>query len=159
MAPEESTGPTDEGRTLARENLPLRFEQVSFHYPDGDLVLEDIDLEIRPGERVALVGENGAGKTTLVKLMMGLYQPTSGQILLGDKPLQDWPREQVRRLFAAVFQDFVRFQFPVRDNIAFGAHGQQAAVERAAELAGAAPFIAELPSQYEALLGKELGGC
>ena len=69
-----------------------------------------------------------------------------------------YPQERVRRLFAAVFQDFVRFQFPVRDNIAFGALGQAASVERVAELAGAAPFIAELPGQYEALLGKELGG-
>ena len=125
---------------------------------DGDLVLAGIDLEIRPGERIALVGENGAGKTTLVKLMMGLYQPTGGRILLGDKPLLAYPQERVRQLFAAVFQDFVRFQFPVRDNIAFGALGQAVSVERAAELAGAAPFIAELPGQYEALLGKELGG-
>ena len=158
VAPEESAGPADSSGTLARENLPLRFEQVSFRYPGGEEVLEEINLEIRPGERIALVGENGAGKTTLVKLMMGLYQPTSGQILLGDKPLQDWPRERVRRLFAAVFQDFVRFQFSVRDNIAFGSLGEQAAVEQAAEWAGAAEFIAELPGQYGALLGKELGG-
>ena len=155
-APQASLGAADEGQDL--RNLPLRFEQVSFHYPDGDPVLAGIDLEIRPGERIALVGENGAGKTTLVKLMMGLYQPTSGRILLGDKPLLAYPQERVRQLFAAVFQDFVRFQFPVRDNIAFGALGQQASVERAAELAGAAPFIAELSGQYEALLGKELGG-
>ena len=155
-APEASSGAADEGQALS--NLPLRFEQVSFRYPDGDLVLADIDLEIRPGERIALVGENGAGKTTLVKLMMGLYQPTSGRVLLGDEPLLAYPQERVRQLFAAVFQDFVRFQFPVRANIAFGALGQAASVERAAELAGAAPFIAELPGQYEALLGKELGG-
>ena len=153
VAPEESAGPADSSGTLARENLPLRFEQVSFRYPGGEEVLEEINLEIRPGERIALVGENGAGKTTLVKLMMGLYQPTSGQIILGDKPLQDWPQEQVRRLFAAVFQDFVRFQFSVRDNIAFGSLGEQAA-----EWAGAAEFIAGLPGQYGALLGKELGG-
>lgn len=154
VAPEESAGPTDASGTL----VPLRFDKVSFHYPGGGAVLEEIDLEIRPGERVALVGENGAGKTTLVKLMMGLYQPTSGRVLLGDKPLQDWPREQVRRLFAAVFQDFVRFQFSVRDNIAFGALDEQAAFEQAAEWAGAAEFIAKLPDQYGTLLGKELGG-
>ena len=159
VAPEESAGPpTDASRTLAGERLSLRFDKVSFHYPGGEEVLTDIDLAIRPGERIALVGENGAGKTTLVKLMMGLYQPTSGQILLGDKPLPEWPREQVRRLFAAVFQDFVRFQFSVRDNIAFGALGEQATVEQAARWAGAAEFIAEFPDQYETLLGKELGG-
>ncbi|MCE2450736.1 MAG: ABC transporter ATP-binding protein [Candidatus Latescibacteria bacterium] len=140
-APQASPGAADAGQDL--KNLPLRFEQVSFHYPDGDLVLAGIDLEIRPGERIALVGENGAGKTTLVKLMMGLYQPTGGRILLGDKPLLAYPQERVLQLFAAVFQDFVRFQFPVRDNIAFGALGQEGSVERAAELAGAAPFIAD----------------
>ena len=91
VALEESAGPADASGTIKKGDLPLRFEQVSFRYPGGKEVLEEINLEIRPGERVALVGENGAGKTTLVKLMMGLYQPTSGQILLGDKPLQDWP--------------------------------------------------------------------
>ena len=160
VAPEEPTGPADEGAVL--ENLPLRFDNVSFSYPGGEQVLKDIDMEIRPGERIALVGENGAGKTTLVKLMMGLYQPTAGQILLGDRPLGAWPQDRVRRLFAAVFQDFVRFQFPVRDNIAFGALGREGSGERvvmqAAELAGAAEFIEELPDQYGALLGKELGG-
>jgi ABC-type transport system involved in cytochrome bd biosynthesis fused ATPase/permease subunit len=79
------------------ENLPLRFERVSFRYPGGEEVLKGIDMEVRPGERIALVGENGAGKTTLIKLMMGLYQPTGGRILLGERPLEEWPQERVRR--------------------------------------------------------------
>ena len=158
VVPEEPAGPVASDKDEPLENLTLCFEGVSFSYPGGEQVLKGIDLQIRPGERIALVGENGAGKTTLVKLMMGLYRPTDGQITLGGQLLETLPKAQVRRLFAAVFQDFVRYQFSVRDNIAFGALGEAAAVERAAELAGAAEFIAALPDQYAALLGKELGG-
>ena len=159
-APEEDMGPAEDGMLMPRY-LALRFEQVSFHYPGSEeAVLKDLDLEIRPGEHVALVGENGAGKTTLVKLMMGLYKPTSGRILLGERPLHEWPQKQVRRLFAAVFQDFVRYQFPVRDNIVFGAWGEkgEAEMRRAAELAGAADFVEDMAEQYDTLLGKPLGG-
>lgn len=159
-APDEDMGPEGQGMEMPRY-ATLRFEQVSFHYPGSEqLVLVDLDLEIRPGEHLALVGENGAGKTTLVKLMMGLYKPTSGRIMLGERPLQEWPQRQVRRLFAAVFQDFVRYQFPVRDNIVFGAWGEKGETEmrQAADLAGAAEFIEAMEEQYDTLLGKQLGG-
>ena len=159
IAPEE---PPSNGEDVAiPANLPLRFENVFFRYPSAEQdVLKGVSLELKAGERIALVGENGAGKTTLVKLMMGLYRPTSGTIFLGDKPLEEWPKEAVRRQFAAVFQDFVRYQFSVRENIAFGAldGATDGEIERAAQLAGVAEYAQKMPAGYDQLLGKELGG-
>lgn len=159
IAPEELPS-TDTDATIPA-NLPLRFENVFFRYPGAEQdVLKGVSLELRPGERIALVGENGAGKTTLVKLMMGLYRPTGGSVFLGDKALDEWPKEAVRRQFAAVFQDFVRYQFTVRENIAFGAlnGATDSEIERAAQLAGVAEYAEKMPAGYDELLGKELGG-
>ena len=148
------------GRQPAKD-LTLRLEDVSFQYPGTERpTLRDLSLEIRPGERIALVGENGAGKTTLIKLVMGLYQVSSGRILLGGRLLQEWDPEELRPLFAAVFQNFVKYQFSVRDNIAFGAleiEGEDR-IRKAAEMAGAAEFIDKFPNQYHTLLGRPLGG-
>lgn len=141
--------------------LTVTFRGVSFAYPDAErAVLRDVDFTLRPGEKIALVGENGAGKSTLVKLMLGLYRPTRGQVLIDGQDLAALDPEAVRRLFAAVFQDFVPYQFPVRENIAFGRLGEaaEADVRRAAALSGAAPFIETLPERYETLLGRPLGG-
>ncbi len=159
IAPEEP--PATAGEMAIPANVSLRFEDVFFRYPGAeDDVLKGVSLELKAGERIALVGENGAGKTTLVKLMMGLYRPTAGTIFLGDKPLEDWPKEAVRAQFSAVFQDFVRYQFSVRENIAFGDLGRatDGEIERAAELAGVAEYAQKMPAGYDELLGKELGG-
>jgi ABC-type multidrug transport system fused ATPase/permease subunit len=159
IAPEER--PSLERELAIPANSALRFEKVSFRYPGSEQdVLKDVSLELKAGERMALVGGNGAGKTTLVKLMMGLYRPTAGTIYLGGKALDEWPKEAVRLQFAAVFQDFVRYQFSVRENIAFGALGRatDAEVERAAALAGVAEYAEKMPAKYDTLLGKELGG-
>lgn len=97
----------------------IRFDHVGFSYPGGVEVLRDLDFSIREGERIALVGENGAGKSTLVKLVTGLYRPTSGQITLGGKDVGKMSRESYYALFAPVFQDFELYSIPVRDNVAF----------------------------------------
>ncbi|MEE2709676.1 MAG: ABC transporter ATP-binding protein [Gemmatimonadota bacterium] len=159
--PAETPGGTDSESTRDDIDLTLVFEDVSFRYPGADHdVLREISITIQPGERLALVGENGAGKTTLVKLMMGLYQPTEGRIMLGGKPLDAWPKDLLRDLFSAVFQDFVKYQFPVNDNIGFGAleSRNDHNIVSAAEMAGAAKFIESLPEKYETMLGKPLGG-
>ena len=104
---------------------PIRFEGVSFRYPGSDrFVLKDIHLTLHPGERIALVGENGAGKSTLVRLLLGLYRPTEGRILVGGRDMADLPREYLHERMAAVFQDFVQYLFPVYDNIAMGRLGR-----------------------------------
>ena len=153
--------PTSKARVDLTKELILRFEQVSFCYPGSKQpALKDLNLEIRSGERLALVGENGAGKSTLVKLMMGLYQPSAGQISLAGYPLDMWNSEELSSIFSAVFQDFVKFQFSVKDNIAFGALGQssEGQIRMAARTAGAAEYIESLPQQYDTLLGRQFGG-
>jgi ATP-binding cassette, subfamily B, bacterial len=96
----------------------IRFRDVSFGYPGGPPVLAGLDLEVRAGESLAIVGVNGAGKTTLAKLLCRLYDPTSGAIEVDGVDLRDLEVESWRRRLAAVFQDFVRFELPLRDNVA-----------------------------------------
>jgi ATP-binding cassette, subfamily B, bacterial len=104
--------------TLSR-GISLR--QVSFGYPpDGATVLDRIDLDLPAGSAVALVGENGAGKTTLVKLLTGMYQPVSGQVLLDGVPLAQMDLAAWRERTAAAFQDFVRFELPAGETVGIG---------------------------------------
>ena len=134
---------------------------VWFRYPGSERwVLQDINLTIAKGERIALIGENGAGKSTLVRLIMGLYAPTQGQILIDGTPVAELPEPVLRSYFAAVFQEFVRYQFPVADNIRFGrlASATDADVEWAASLSGVAQFVERLPERYATMLGRPLGG-
>lgn len=143
------------------EAVRIELENVSFRYPGSDkLVLQNVNLVIEPGERIALIGENGAGKSTLVRILMGLYRPTEGRVLLNGRDLQEIPTDEVRRMFAAVFQEFVRYQFPVAENIRFGrlADATEADIRWAAQLSGAAAFIETLPEGYNTLLGRPLGG-
>jgi ATP-binding cassette, subfamily B, bacterial len=102
-----------------RHGITLR--QVSFGYPpDGGTVLDRIDLHLPAGSAVALVGENGAGKTTLVKLLTGMYQPTSGQVLLDGVPLADMDVAAWRERTAAAFQDFVRYELLAGETVGIG---------------------------------------
>ena len=108
-----------------RLNQPLTnaivLEKVSFTYPGTDRpALSDLNFSFRPGERIALVGENGAGKTTFVKLLMGLYRPTSGRILVDGVDLADIAPADWYRKFGTVFQSFLRYQTTVEENITFG---------------------------------------
>ena len=97
------------------------FEDVGFSYPGSDRwAVRHIDLQLRPGERVALVGLNGAGKTTLVKLLSRLYDPTEGRILLDGRDLRDYDLASVRQAVGVIFQDFVRYDMRFDENIAVG---------------------------------------
>ena len=148
----------------------VQFREVSFTYPGAARpAVDSVTLTLRPQERVALVGENGAGKTTLVRLLLGLYRPTQGAIMVDGIDLAEIDPDEWRREATAVFQDFVRYPTTVRENISYGdvavlADGtaateavQQRVVEAAAR-SGADRFIAALPDGYEALLGKEWAG-
>ncbi len=144
--------------TGAEPGAGVRFEQVSFTYPgSAEPALADISLTIRPGRSLALVGENGAGKTTLIKLMTGLYPPSSGRVLLDGTPLSDWSRETLDRRFGAIFQDFARYQMTVGENIGAGdvEHFTDAGRWAKAATKGlAGDFIAALPGGYETQLGR-----
>lgn len=96
----------------------IAFQHVSFSYPGtSTAVLEDVSFTLKPGMHYALVGENGCGKTTLVKLLIGLYKPTSGRILVGGKDVSKMCTAEKRRIFSAIFQDFYRYPISVRENV------------------------------------------
>jgi ATP-binding cassette subfamily B protein len=140
----------------------LEFEHVSFAYPGTvDNALSDINLQIRRGESLALVGENGSGKTTLIKLLTRLYEPTEGRILLEGLDLCEWDVEALRQRIGVIFQDFGRYQFTVGENIGAGDVRYMDDTARQADAAGtgmAAPFIESMPEGYETQLGRWFKG-
>jgi ATP-binding cassette subfamily B protein len=136
----------------------IRFENVSFTYPGAESpALDGIDLHVKPGESLALVGENGSGKTTLIKLLTRLYRPTAGRILFEGRDLQEWNEARLRERVGVIFQDFARYQLPVGENVGAGDVTRFEDRERwvdAATKGLADPFIRQLPSGYETQLGK-----
>jgi ATP-binding cassette, subfamily B, bacterial len=141
----------------------LQLRDVSFTYPGADKpALSNINLQLRPGCSLALVGANGSGKTTLIKLMTRLYVPTAGAVLLDGRELSEWDEGALRRRFGVIFQDFVRYQMLVGENIGAGDDQNFEDTDRwqeAARAGRADGFIAELPNQYRTQLGKWfLGG-
>jgi ATP-binding cassette subfamily B protein len=136
----------------------IRFEHVSFAYPGAEApVLTDVNLQIRPGSSLALVGENGSGKTTLIKLLTRLYRPTSGRITLDGADLADWDDAALRRRIGVIFQDFVRYQLTVGENIGTGDVRyieDEGRWRSAAEKGMAASVVEELPQKYHTALGK-----
>ncbi len=160
---------TEDGSAVSGPNPGdgVRFENVSFSYPDPAQktnpqkpkipALDQINLHLRPGQKLALVGENGSGKTTLIKLLTRLYRPTSGRILLDGRDLNEWQLDALRERIGVIFQDFVRYQLQVGENIGVGdvanfdARDQQQA---AAEKGMAHPFINEMDKSYDTQLGR-----
>ena len=146
----------------------IRFNNVSFCYPGSHTpALSRINLHIKPGESLAIVGENGSGKTTLIKLLTRLYQPTEGEILLEGLALNSWDIDALRRKIGVIFQDFARYQLMVGENIGIGdvdELDQDSLIEDAAEKGMANAFIKDLPEGYQTQLGtwfkngKELSG-
>lgn len=136
----------------------IRFEAVSFTYPGADTpALRDVTLHVPPGRKLALVGHNGSGKTTLIKLLTGLYRPSSGRILLDGRPLEEWDRTTLHERVGVIFQDFVRYQFTVGDNIGVGdlsAIDDTERRTRAAEQGMSRPFIEQMPRAYDTQLGR-----
>lgn len=142
---------------LAKDYVPeIRFEHVSFRYPSSEVfVFEDLDLTIKPGERVALVGENGVGKSTLIKLLLRFYDVTDGKITVDGHDLRDLDINSWYRMIGVLFQDFSRYPFSVHDNIWMGrvhkpADGKQ--IEHASKLAGFDHIAKDLPNGYNTVL-------
>jgi ATP-binding cassette, subfamily B, bacterial len=142
--------------------VPLRggieFRELGFRYPESDeWALRGINLIIRPGEKIALVGHNGAGKTTLIKLLSRLYDPTEGSILIDGIDIRDLDPLELQQRIGVIFQDFVRYHLPVRENIGFGqidAMGNAERIAAAARKSGAQAVVEELPQGYETMLGR-----
>lgn len=129
------------------------FENVSFAYPGTDTyVLKNINLTLRPGETVVLVGLNGAGKTTLIKLLTRLYDPSEGRILLDGKDIREYDPKQLYQIFGIIFQDFGKYAVSVSDNIHFGEIGKDVdinEIQNAAKQSAADEYICKLPDGYD----------
>ena len=136
----------------------FEFRNVSFRYPGSSrLVLNGLDLHLRAGERVALIGKNGEGKTTLVKLMTRLYDPVEGQVLLDGVDLREYNLEDLYREIGVIFQDFMRYEMTARENIAVGRIDEinnLPLLKTAADKSMADEVIERLPRDYEQMLGR-----
>ena len=151
---------TNDGTALSGPNPGdgVRFENVSFAYPGQTIpAVDQISLHLRPGEKLALVGENGSGKTTLIKLLTRLYTPTSGRVLLDGLDLNEWQLDALRQRIGVIFQDFVRYQLKVGENIGVGdvAHIESRDQQQAAAEKGMAhPFVDSMDNGYDTQLGR-----
>ncbi|WP_164684692.1 ABC transporter ATP-binding protein [Brevibacillus reuszeri] len=136
------------------------FANVSFSYPKSHKkALENVSFHILPHEKVAIVGENGSGKTTIVKCLLGLYKPDQGQIYYNGNDISEIDQEVLKKDFTVIFQDFMRYQFTLKDNIVFGDISEVenwTRMEQAAKESGVALFAEKLPDGYNTFLGKML---
>ena len=142
-------------QSLPAGGLGVRFEAVHFSYGTGSEVLSGIDLELDPGEVVAVCGPTGAGKSSLLNLLPRFYDPTAGRVLLGGADLRELRLEELRSAVAIVTQRPILFSIPLRDNLtAARPDAPWDEVVAACEAAGVAPFAAELPDGYDTLIGE-----
>ncbi len=158
----DQAGPVEADFEAPEDRTGFELCNVSFRYPgQKKWVLKDLDLKIGPTESLAIVGENGAGKSTLIKLLSGLYLPTSGTILLDGRPLESYPRPVLWRRFGVVLQDFVRYHFSAKENVGLGLPEAMDDLERiidAAEKGGADQTVAGLADGWDTQLGRWFDG-
>lgn len=134
----------------------VEFEHVVFGYKEGQVIIDDLNISVQPGQTVAIVGPTGAGKTTLVNLLMRFYDIQSGTIRIDGVDIREFKRERLRSWFGMVLQDTWLFNGTIRDNIAYGKEGaSEAEVMAAAEAAYADHFIRTLPDGYDTVLNEE----
>ncbi len=133
----------------------IRIEDLHLKYGDNEPVLRGVNLEILPGEKVALVGTSGGGKSTLVQALLGLYQPESGQVFYDDAAIETIGLQRVRNHVATVLQHPALFNGTVRDNLTLGQSHDDAALWRALEIAQLKDFVAQLEDQLDTLVGQK----
>src|SRR5437899_2557593 len=133
----------------------VRFDGATFSYEPGLPALEQIDCVLQPGQRVALVGPSGSGKSTFASLILRLYDPTAGRVLIDERDIREYTLASLRAQMSVVLQDSLLFAATIRDNIAYGAPGTpHEAIEAAARLANAHAFVEALPKGYDTMVGE-----
>ncbi len=145
----------DTGTGLSGEMLRIEFKDVWFRYPGAEKYsLEAVNVTLNKGEIMTVVGENGSGKTTFVKLLLGLYRPTRGEILLNGVTIDQYSDEEYRRIFAPVFQDYRLFAYTVKENLVFDGEYPEAKAEALLAELGLERKIKSLPDGIEQYVGK-----
>lgn len=137
--------------------LRIEFKNVSFGYTPEKMILKKIDLTIADAKNFALVGENGAGKTTLIKLLLRLYDVSSGQILINGVDIREIDLENLHQNIGVIFQDYQHYEMTVRENIGFGdveKINNIGRIRQAARLSGASEFVEKFDNKYRTMLGK-----
>lgn len=154
---EEETEVLEEMQAPLLFHHTIEFREVSFQYPGAETyAIKGLNLKIEKGKRYALVGRNGSGKTTFIKLLVGLYQPTSGEILVDDIPLTDGGMKSYWKLFSCVFQDFNIYGYSVRENIDFYEKSEEKNIEEVLDKVGLWKKISSLPQQTASIVNREL---
>ncbi len=142
-------------KKLAVRISEIDFNDVSFAYEEGQPVLKRVSFNVEPGSKLALVGESGEGKTTISNLLLRLYDPTDGKILIDSQNVKEVTQRSLRENIAVVFQDPTLFSGTVRENVAYGRpSASQKNVEAAAKAANAWAFIQKLPQGLDTLVGE-----
>lgn len=152
---EEEYKPSESSVEIPQKINSIEFKNVSFWYDDKNIVLDNVSFKMQGGSRAALVGINGAGKSTLVKLLLRLYKPCKGEILLNEVNIQSYDLIEYRRLFSCAFQDFKLYSDSVYQNISMGRNISQNDVENAVKKSGAFYDIESLENKFDEILTKE----
>jgi ATP-binding cassette, subfamily B, multidrug efflux pump len=143
-------------KVIAEPKGDVKFEHVSFGYKEDEVLIKDMNIDVQPGQTVAIVGPTGAGKTTLINLLMRFYEINSGSILIDGIDTRDLKREDLRGMFGMVLQDTWLFNSTIRANIAYGKEGaSEAEIFEASKAAYADHFIRTLPDGYDTILNEE----
>lgn len=152
---------SDETQTYSLDKtkkISIEFKNVSFAYPGTNRkVITNLNLIIKPDEKIVIVGDNGAGKSTLIKLLLTLYQPDEGKILINNKNINSLNQEDKRNLFTAVFQDFVKYQLSLRENLSLSdieARDSDAWLNKVVEMIGLHHKVEAMSSTLDSNLGK-----
>ena len=132
----------------------ITFENVSFSYKDGEQILNKINLNIKAGEKIAVIGANGSGKSTLINLLLRFYKPQEGKILLDGTDINDIKLRDYRNLISVVSQDLYLFNTTIEKNISIGSKADNTVINKAAVRSGAYDFIKDMPLKYKSEVGR-----
>ena len=144
-------------QTLAHREGHVQIQNLAFSYDPNEPLIENLNVEAKPGQTIAIVGPTGCGKTTLINLLMRFYEPQQGQILIDGINIQNMSREYVRSLYGMVLQDSWLFQGTIKENIAYGQKASDEEIIEAAKKAHAHKFIIQLKEGYDTLISEDGG--
>ncbi|CEN24526.1 ABC transporter-like protein [[Clostridium] sordellii] len=146
----------EKSRVIKNPKGKVVFDHVKFGYSEDKILIQDMNLEVNPGQKVAIVGPTGAGKTTLINLLLRFYELNGGKILIDDIDIRDMRRSDLRKMFGMVLQDTWLFKGTIRENIAYGKeNATKEEIENVARSANANHFIKTLPKGYDTIINEE----